>query len=123
MPDAEPRLLRSFRYALRGLRRLVRTQANARIHLAATLGVLLLGMYAELALAQWALLVLAIGLVWTAEALNTAVETLADCVTEDYHPLIEKAKDVAAAGVLLAALTAAGVGLLVLVPALVKKLA
>lgn len=116
------RRVRSFAYALRGLATLVRSQPNAWIHGAATAAAV--GLAAVLALPRrdWALLVLAIASVWSAEAFNSALEALADRASPDYHPLVERAKDLAAAAVLLVAAGAAGVGLLVLGPPLWARL-
>lgn len=110
--------IRSFGYAFKGIKTLVQSQPNARIHLLATLLVLGLGLYLELSTGEWAILSLAMGGVWAAEALNTAVEFLTDLVSPDPHPLAGKAKDVAAAGVLLMAIAAAVTGLLIFVPRL-----
>lgn len=111
----------SFAFAFRGLAAFAR-EPNARIHLAAGLAVSALAAWLRISRADAALLALAIGLVLTAEALNTALEALADRVAPDHHALVAKAKDVAAAGVLLAALAAAAVGLLLLGPPLLAKL-
>jgi diacylglycerol kinase len=70
--------------------------------------------------AELAVLVLTIGLVLVLEALNTALEALVDLVSPGYHPLAKVAKDVAAAAVLLAAITAVAVGLVVLGPRLAE---
>jgi diacylglycerol kinase (ATP) len=67
-------------------------------------------------------LVLAIVSVWTAEAMNTAFEFLCDVVSPDFHPMVEKAKDVAAGAVLVCAIGAAGVGALVLGPRVVDAM-
>lgn len=106
----------SFGYALKGIGTLLQTQPNARIHLVATLAAVSAGSYFSLNRYEWIAIVLAIGLVWLAEAMNTALEFLTDLVSPDYHPLAGKAKDVAAAGVLLSALAALVVGLIVLGP-------
>lgn len=108
--------LRSVVYALAGLRLLLRTQHNAWLHAAATALVLAAGVALDLPRGDWLWLVLAIGLVWMAEALNTALELLGNSVTREHHPLIGQAKDMAAAAVLIAAATAAIIGLLVLGP-------
>jgi diacylglycerol kinase (ATP) len=108
---------KSLRHATAGLSTLVRTQVNARIHLAVTLGVFSLGWSLEISASDWCWLVVAVTLVWTAEALNTAVELLGDATTEGaHHILVGKAKDVAAAGVLLAAMGAAAIGVIILFP-------
>ncbi len=108
----------SFRHALRGLADLVRTQHNARLHLAATLGVLAAGMVLRVNRQEWALLALATAGVWAAEALNTGLEFLADALHPARHPLVGRAKDAGAAGVLLASAGALAVGLLVFGPPL-----
>ncbi len=115
--------LHSFRYALAGLRTLLLTQHNAWIHAAATAVVVVAGLVLGLSLAEWCWLVLAMTLVWMAEALNTALEFLADAVTQEFHPLILQAKDVAAAAVLIAAIGALLIGLLVFGPHLWQRLA
>lgn len=113
--------LRSFGYALRGLKLLLQSQHNARIHAAATVVVVAAGVLAGLTAVEWALVALAIAAVWAAEALNTALEFLVDLVSPEHHPLAGKAKDVAAGGVLAAAIGAAVVGVLVFSP-YIKKL-
>ena len=61
-------------------------------------------------------LILAIVAVWTAEALNTAFELLADVASSGFHPLVEKSKDVAAGAVLISAIGSAVIGVIVLGP-------
>jgi len=106
---------KSFGYALRGIKRLIASQQNARIHLVISIAVILLGFFLKISKQDWCLIVLAMMIVWVAEGLNTAIEFLSDTVSEKYHPLIEKAKDIAAGAVLLAALSAAVIGVLVFV--------
>jgi len=114
---------RSFCHAFRGLAVLLAGQHNAWVHALATGLVVALGAWLRVSRGEWCLLVMAMALVWTAEALNTAAEELADAVHPERHPGVGRAKDVAAAGVLLAALAAAVVGLLILVPRLLERLA
>ena len=95
---------------------MLRTQHNAWIHALATVGVLFAGLYFDLTADEWCWIMLAMTSVWTAEALNTAFELLADATTQEYHPLIGRAKDVAAGAVLLAAIGAAVIGLIILGP-------
>jgi diacylglycerol kinase len=115
-PFSIARRIGSFRHALRGIATLVRTQHNAWLHLVATGLALACGAYFSLACAEWVAVVLAIGLVWLAEALNTAVEFLADEVSLAESELIREAKDAAAGGVLVAAVGALVVGILVFAP-------
>jgi diacylglycerol kinase (ATP) len=107
------RRVRSFRFALQGIGWLVRTQPNAQIHLAATVVAVGLSIALKITRGEWCAVVIVIGMVWMAEALNTALEVLADHLAPDEHPLVGRAKDVAAGGVLLAALAAAVVGVIV----------
>lgn len=109
---ARPPLFRSFRYAFAGLRVLA-SERNARIHAVATVVVAALAIALRLPPLETAALALAVTLVWVAEALNTAVERLADVVSPQYHAMIGAAKDVAAGAVLLAALGACVVGVAV----------
>jgi diacylglycerol kinase (ATP) len=102
--------LRSFGHALRGLRVLLQTQHNARIHAVATVLVLIASAVFGISAAEWALVILAIAGVWVAEALNTALEFLVDLASPESDPLAGKAKDVAAGAVLVAAVGAAIIG-------------
>ena len=108
--------LASVSYAIEGLVALVRTQANARIHLAATVAVVVVGLAVHLAAWEWVSVVLAMTIVWMAEALNTSIEQACDVVTREFHPSIKAAKDIAAGAVLAAASGAAVVGVIVFLP-------
>jgi len=114
------RRLQSFAYALQGLAQLLRTQPNARVHLVATLLVCGAGVYFGLSRAEWLWITVAITLVWISEAFNTALEQLADVLHPEQHPGIGRAKDMAAAAVLIAAVGAAVIGMLVFVPHLAR---
>jgi diacylglycerol kinase (ATP) len=114
--------LRSFGYAAAGLRAMLALQHNARIHAVATLAVLALSAALGLSGSEWRWIIAAIAAVWSTEALNTALESLADAVAPDPHPLVGRAKDAAAGAVLVAAIGAALIGLLVLGPHLLALL-
>jgi diacylglycerol kinase len=108
--------LAAFAHALRGARRLLATQPHARFHALASAAVIGLAAWLRVSRAEWALLAIAIAMVWAAEAFNTAIESLADEVSTEWRERIKHAKDLAACGVLAAALGAAAAGLLVFVP-------
>ncbi len=108
--------LQSFQYAFQGLAELIKTQPNLRIHLLATSVVIAGGFFFRLSPNEWCAVVLAISLVLAAEAFNTALEYLVNLVSPDYHPLAGKVKDLAAAGVLLAATGAFVVGVIIFLP-------
>ena len=109
----------SFQNAIAGLEYLLTTQRNARIHLAATFVVFASSIYLKLSLKELGILCLACGLVFSMEAMNTAVETVVDLVTKDYHVLAGRAKDVAAGSVLLSSIFAVVSWLCVCAPKLI----
>lgn len=115
--------LRSFRFAYNGLRYLVTSEHNARLHLLATIVVVVLGILTEISLDEWRWLFLAIALVWSAEAFNTALERLGDAVSLEHNPKIGHSKDVAATAVMIASLLSVLIGLTIFGPYLVKWLA
>ncbi|MEI6081122.1 MAG: diacylglycerol kinase family protein [Verrucomicrobiota bacterium] len=105
--------IRSFGYAFNGLKVLLLTQPHAQLHAFATLVVLIAGKILHLRRWEWVAILLCIGMVWMAEALNTAIEFLADEVSLEKRERIGKAKDVAAGGVLITALISVAVAVLV----------
>ena len=110
------RRLRSFGYALQGAKALLVSQHNAWIHVAATVAVVIAGYLCRVSKSDWALLVVAIALVWLAEAMNTGLEFLADEVSEEKRERIGNAKDIAAFGVLVSATAAVVIGSIVFLP-------
>lgn len=108
--------IRSFGYAVEGLRWLFRHEHNAWIHLAASTVVIGLALTLRVSLSDWRWLILSIGLVLTAEAGNTAIEQLCNLVTPGRHPVVKRIKDVAAGSVLLCAIAAAAIGAATLWP-------
>ena len=110
------RRLKSFRYAFSGLRVLVREEHNARIHLFATVCVIVMGVAFRISCTEWVAVSLAIGLVFGMEAVNSAVENICDFVCPERDARIKKIKDLAAAAVLLSAIAALAVGLFIFIP-------
>jgi diacylglycerol kinase (ATP) len=110
------RRLRSFGYAFQGAKTLLVTQHNAWIHAVATVAVIIAGRVCRVSKGEWALLVCAITLVWLAEAMNTAIESLADEVSEEKRERIGKTKDIAAFAVLVTAVAAVIIGGIVFLP-------
>jgi len=114
--------LRSFQAALKGLEGVFRGESNARIHAVVALGVVIAGFWLEVSRLEWCWLVAAIAAVFAAEAMNTALESLADALHPDSHPGVGRAKDAAAGSVLVVAVAAAVIGVLVLGPHLLARL-
>lgn len=105
--------LKSFGYAFQGIRTLIVTQPHAQLHLLATIIVVTAGLLVGLRRWEWVAIMLCIGMVWMAEALNTALEFLADEVSLEQRERIGKAKDVAAGGVLIVAMISVVIAALV----------
>ena len=101
---------------------MIRCQHNAWIHAVATLIVLVAALFFHISAADWCWIILAISIVWTAEALNTAFEFLADAASPEFHPLVRDAKDVAAGAVLLTAIAASVIGVIIFWPYLERML-
>ncbi len=116
-------LLQSFGYAMEGISYTLRTQRNARIHVTIAAAVVVVGMWLGLPMAEWGVLFLTMGAVFSAEMLNTVVETIIDAQIEEFHPLAKVAKDVAAGAVLVMSVIAVLVGLCILAPPLWEKVA
>ena len=114
--------LESFNPAFAGVRVLLSETHNARLHLVASVAVVGLGFYLDVSRLDWVALFLAMGLVWLAEAMNSALEYLCDAAVPEQHPLIGKAKDVAAGGVLICSGFAVAVALWVYLPYLLQRL-
>ncbi len=106
-------LARAFRVAFAGLGYALRTQRNLQIHAVITLAVVIVGAALQFSPLEWAAVVLCIGMTWSAELLNTAIEVLVDLLSPEYHERAGVAKDVAAAGVLMAAIASAIVGVII----------
>jgi diacylglycerol kinase len=112
----------SFRYAFEGWWYVIRTQRNAWIHALISLAVILLCFWLQLPRRDWAIIILTIALVWTAEFLNTALEAIVDLTSPEQNNLAKVSKDVGAAAVLIAAAAAILVGLLILGPLLWERI-
>ncbi len=110
--------VQSFRYALRGIRVMLAEESNARLHAAATIAVVAAGFAFGISRGEWLAIILSISLVGCAEGLNTAFESLCDVASPQFHPKVERAKDIAAGAVLIAAAGAGAVGLFVFGPPL-----
>ncbi|MBK7182865.1 MAG: diacylglycerol kinase family protein [Bacteroidetes bacterium] len=108
--------IKSFGYALQGLKSFFKTQHNAWIHVAATVVVIVAGFVFKVSLMEWIALSFAIALVFISELFNTAIEFLCDKISPELDPRIKLVKDISAAAVLIAAIVAVVVGAIVFVP-------
>ena len=113
---------RSFRYAGRGILDVLKTEQNLRIHLLAAVIAVAAGFWLDLSGAEFAIVIIAIALVISAEIFNSVVEDFLDVIHPEHHEKIRRIKDALAGAVLLSAIAAGAVGLLVFGPALVARL-
>lgn len=116
------RTLGSFRFAAAGMVYLLRTQPNARVHFVAAVAVIALAAWLQVPTRSWAALLLAMALVLSLEAVNTAIEFAVDLACPERHPLAKAAKDCAAGAVLIASIFSAAIGLILLGPPLWERL-
>ncbi len=108
--------LKSFVFAFAGLGFMLRTQHNAWLHAVASLVVIVVGIGLRVSLADWRWLIVAMAMVWVAEAFNTAVEYVCDVVSPGYAVAVKHAKDIAAGAVLICAIAAVFIGAFTLLP-------
>ncbi len=110
------RKMQGLKYALTGIGIAIREEMSFQSQIGFGLFVLLLSWYFHITTTELLLVVFMIGLVMSAELLNTAIEELCDMVKNEQHPHVAKIKDLAAAGVLVASFTSIVVGLSIFIP-------
>lgn len=109
-------LYKSFGYAFEGIFSGIKKEQNMKIHCLAMLCVVAAGFVFRISVSEWCICLILFGMILSLELVNTAMEAVVDLVTEERRPLAKLAKDTAAGAVLIAAIMAAGVGLLIFVP-------
>lgn len=114
---------RSFGYAWQGIRALVRGEHNMWLHMTAAALAVAAGILLKISAGEWAAVIICIGAVMLGEAMNSAIEAVCDMVSPGPHPLIKKAKDMAAGGVLIMALAALVVGGIIFLPKIIDLIA
>ena len=115
-----PDFRKSFLFAIQGFRTAVATERNIKVMLAVGACAVVAGIFCGFDLLSWAVILLCCGVVITAELLNTAVETVVDLVSPEFHPLAGRAKDIAAAAVWVLSVLVAVVGVLVFANAILN---
>ncbi|HZI25318.1 MAG TPA: diacylglycerol kinase family protein [Chryseolinea sp.] len=108
--------LESYKYAMRGILLAFQVERNMSYHLVATCAVLLVNFILKISHTEWLITLMLIGMVWTAEIFNTAIEKLADRVTQERDPIIGQVKDLAAGGVLVISVAAVICALIIYCP-------
>lgn len=118
--EQHPTFRRSFLFAIQGFRTAIRTERNIKVMLAGGTLAIVAGFIVRLDLLSWAIVLLCCGVVVAAELLNTAIETVVDLVSPEYHPLAGRAKDISAGAVWALCVIVALVGVLVFAHALLR---
>jgi len=122
LPGKNRKYRESFRYAFWGVKTAFQEERNMRTHVITGLLVLVVSLFLDLTRYEWLWLILVSYLVFVMELINTVVENVVDLVTEEFHPIAKKVKDMAAAVVLVTAGFAALVGIIILLPKLLQIL-
>jgi diacylglycerol kinase len=110
------RRILSFKYAFEGLAVAFKEEPNLIIHLIIGLLAIIAGFYFQLSRTEWFVVIILIGLVFSLELTNSAIETVVDSFTSEAHPGAKYAKDVSAAAVLVASLTALIIAIMIYLP-------
>lgn len=111
--------LQSFVYAFSGLKTLFKEEHNARIHAVVAVVVIVLGLLFHISTMEWLAVLLCIALVFSLELINSAIENLADYTSPDKNDFIRRAKDMAAAAVLVSAMVSVVVGIIIFLPRII----
>ena len=110
----------AFLFALQGLQYAFAHERNFKIEIFCAVAVCIAGFVLGISLIEWLIVIINIGFVLSAELVNSAIENLCNVTTKEINPAIKIIKDVAAAAVLLAAVTAFICALIIFVPACFK---
>ena len=115
------KLINSFKYAIQGFLMSFRKERNMKIHFFIMIAVIILGFLLKISKAEWIICIILFGIVIAGEMFNTAIETTVDIAMPQKNPKAKIAKDVAAGGVLILAITSAVIGCMIFIPKLLEK--
>ena len=113
------RLINSFKYAIEGIKTAYKEEQNLRVHTLAAILVVIASYILKLSVVEFSICLILIGLVLMAEFFNTSIENMTDMITLEENPYAKKAKDVAAAGVLIFVLFSATIGIIIFLPKII----
>lgn len=102
-----------FNVAFEGIFETIRSERHMKFHCFCTIVIFILSLFLDIGKYEALAIIISISLIWLAELFNTAIESCVDMVTEKYHPLAKRAKDIAAGAVLITAINALFVGYIV----------
>lgn len=116
------RLSKSFKYAYWGLKETYKSEQTVWIYIPVAIVVILMGFIFKISSFEWIIIILLLGLIYSLELINTALESTVDLATKEIHPLAKKAKDVISAAVLTFAITSVIIGLIIFLPKIFEKI-
>lgn len=114
------KFLNSFVFASRGIKLVFASETNMKVHVGISVFVILLGFLFHISTFEWLICILCIGLVFSSEMFNTAIETIVDLISPQRNHLAGKAKDIAAGAVLVTAIMSIAVGIIIFLPKIIK---
>jgi undecaprenol kinase len=113
-------VLKSFSYAVNGIRTASLSERNMQIHIIISIIVIGCSFFFSISFIEWIVVILTIGGMISLELINTAIERVVDLITKEYHPLAEQAKDIAAGAVFIYAITAIIIGIIIFLPKIIS---
>ena len=116
----QKRLINSFKYAIEGFISSFKTERNMKIHVLATIIVILLGIILKISTIEWCFCIISIVMVISAELFNTAIETIVDMISPEKNEKAKLAKDISASAVLAFSIGAAIIGIIIFVPKIIS---
>ncbi|MBF0651154.1 diacylglycerol kinase family protein [Dysgonomonas gadei] len=108
--------LLTFKHVFYGFKVLWAEEHNARIHIITSVIVIILSALLNISLTEWLVILVLIGLVLSLEIINTSIENICDYISPEWHKMIKKIKDLAAAAVFLAAMISVACGIIIFLP-------
>jgi diacylglycerol kinase len=108
--------MNSFSFAFQGIQSMLKTEVNAKIHLAFTVFALVMGYVLHISSMEFIFIIVVMAMVWMAELFNTAIEKSMDIISTDFHPQIKLVKDISAGAVLVCSLAAIATGCIIFIP-------
>jgi len=117
---ADHSLIAAFRFAIRGILYAFRHERNIWVHLTIAMVVVVAGIILGLSSSEWVLVLLCMGLVFSAELVNTAIEKMVDLLSPEKQERAGRAKDLAAGAVLICAVVSAAAGMIIFLPHIIN---
>ena len=120
--EGKKKKLIGFSFAFNGIKEVIKTEHNFRIHIITTFFIVLLGLFFNITAFEWISIWLVVSLVLILEMINSVIERIMDFLSPDHHPIVGQIKDITAGAVLVAAITSAIIGAIIFLPKIMNLL-